>query len=76
VAPYKPSGLSTAPFMVAAAADADRGAHRVHVDTTSPRRDSGAPHRVLHYRNTRLLVRRDGARRWHTFSGSEPDPLR
>jgi hypothetical protein len=76
VAPYEASGLSTAPFMVAAAADADRGAHRAHVDGDVASARFRAPARVLHYRITALLVRRDGAWRWHTFNGSEPDPLR
>jgi ketosteroid isomerase-like protein len=30
--------------------------------------------KIAPYRITAVFVRRDGAWRWHTFSGSEPDP--
>jgi hypothetical protein len=32
----------------------------------------GQEQRIAPYRITAVLVRRDGAWRWHTFSGSEP----
>lgn len=36
----------------------------------------GQPLKIAPYRITAVFVRRDGAWRWHTFSGSEPDPPR
>lgn len=37
--------------------------------------DDGEPPRVAPYRLTAIFVWRDGARRWHTFNGSEPNFL-